>query len=187
VVPCGWLTENSASATPGGITITRIFEAPRELVYQAWTEPGHFAQWFGGRESSIPLSTVAMDVRPGGAWRALMISGPDKVEIPWKGVYLEVAPPAKLVFTLSDQPGDEAEVVTVVLTDLGGKTEMVFHPGGGRLNEEQYEGVEAGRLAEDNRENEGPGLAGARLAGRTDPRDPGAGLDCRRRLGPDPP
>ena len=85
-----------------------------------------------------------MDVRPGGAWRALMIAGPEKVEIAWKGVYMEVTPPERLVFTLSDQPGDEADVVTVVLTDLGGKTEMVFHQGGGHLNAEQYEGAKAG-------------------------------------------
>jgi uncharacterized protein YndB with AHSA1/START domain len=148
------MTDSSSTAAGRGITITRVFDAPRELVFKAWTEPARFAQWFGGRDSTIPLSTISMDVRPGGAWRALMIAGPDRVEIPWKGVYLEVAAPGRLVFTLSDQPGDEAEVVTVILTDVGGKTEMVFHQGGGHLNEQQYVGARDGwalffeRLAE---------------------------------------
>jgi uncharacterized protein YndB with AHSA1/START domain len=145
---------STAASMEGGITITRVFDAPRDLVFKAWTEPARFAQWFGGRDSTIPLSTISMDVRPGGAWRALMIAGPERVEIPWKGVYLEVVAPERLVFTLSDQPSDEAEVVTVILTDVGGKTEMVFHQGGGHLNEQQYAGAKEGwglffeRLAE---------------------------------------
>ena len=123
-----------------GITITRVFEAPRELVWKEWTEPERFADWFGGPESEVPLSTVRMDVRPGGAWRATMFAGPGRREIQWKGEYREVAAPERLVFTLSDQPGEEEyELVTVVLTDLGdGRTEMVFKQRG-RLTAEQYE------------------------------------------------
>ena len=131
---------------PGGITITRVFDAPRELVFKAWTEPQRFAQWFGGREATILLDTVSMDIRPGGAWRATMFAGPDRTEIPWRGIYLEVAPPERLVFTLSDQPGDEAEVVTVVLTEQGGQTEMVFHQGGGHLDQAGYARAKAGWL-----------------------------------------
>ena len=137
-------TTKTTAAPLGGITITRIFDAPRELVFKAWTEPERFAQWFGGRESTIPVESVAMDVRPGGAWRATMFAGPERVEIPWKGVYLEVAPPERLVFTLSDQPSDEAEVVTVVLTEQGGRTEMVFRQGGGHLDDAGYAGAKAG-------------------------------------------
>jgi uncharacterized protein YndB with AHSA1/START domain len=122
-----------------GITITRVFDAPRELVFRAWTEPERFARWFGLADSEVPPSTVSMDLRPGGAWRATMFAGPDRREIRWWGVYHEVVPPERLVFTISDQPGDEAEVVTVVLTELGdGKTEMVFHQGGGHLSAEEY-------------------------------------------------
>jgi uncharacterized protein YndB with AHSA1/START domain len=128
-----------------GITITRVFDAPRELVYRAWTEPGRFARWFGLADSEVPPSTVSMDVRPGGAWRATMFAGPDRREIRWWGVYHEVVAPERLVFTISDQPGDEAEVVTVVLTELGdGKTEMVFHQGGGHLSAEEYPRAEQG-------------------------------------------
>jgi uncharacterized protein YndB with AHSA1/START domain len=123
-----------------GITITRVFDAPRELVWKEWTEPERFADWFGGPESEVPLSTVSMDVRPGGAWRATMFAGPGRHEIPWKGEYREVVEPERLVFTISDQPGDEAfELVIVVLTDLGdGRTEMLFQQRG-RMTTEQYE------------------------------------------------
>jgi uncharacterized protein YndB with AHSA1/START domain len=132
--------------TPGGlseagITITRVFAAPRELVWKEWTEPERFADWFGGPESEVPLSTVSMDVRPGGTWRATMFAGPGGGrEIHWKGVYRDVVEPERLVFTVSDQPGDQAyELVTVVLTELGdGRTEMLFKQHG-RMTPEQYE------------------------------------------------
>jgi uncharacterized protein YndB with AHSA1/START domain len=124
-----------------GITITRVFEAPRERVWQEWTEPQRFAEWFGGRESEVPLSTVSMDVRPGGSWRLTMFAEPGRREIHWTGEYHEVVPPERLVFTITDQPGQPAyELCTVVLTDLGdGRTEMVFGQEGGGLSPEEYE------------------------------------------------
>jgi uncharacterized protein YndB with AHSA1/START domain len=123
-----------------GITITRVFEAPRERVWEEWTQPEPFADWFGGPESEIPLDTVSMDVRPGGSWRATMYAGPERREIQWKGEYREVVEPERLVFTVSDQPGeDDYELVIVVLTDLGdGRTEMLFQQHG-RMTPEQYE------------------------------------------------
>jgi uncharacterized protein YndB with AHSA1/START domain len=121
-----------------GIRITRTFDAPRELVFQAWTEPARFAQWFGAPNATIPLDTVSMDLRPGGAWRATMYAGPERHAIHWQGTYLEVEPPERLVFTITDQPADDMEVVTVTLTDLGGRTEMVFQQAGGHLAPEEY-------------------------------------------------
>jgi uncharacterized protein YndB with AHSA1/START domain len=127
-------------AEPTGITITRVFDAPRERVWNEWTEPDRFAAWFGGRESEVPPSTVSMDVRPGGSWRATMFAERGSREIHWTGEYREVVPPERLVFTVCDRPGDEAyELVTVVLTDLGdGRTEMLFRQDG-RMSPEQYE------------------------------------------------
>jgi uncharacterized protein YndB with AHSA1/START domain len=61
-----------------GISITRAFDAPRERVWREWTEPERFADWFGGTDSEVPLSTVSMHVTAGGAWRATMFSGPDR-------------------------------------------------------------------------------------------------------------
>jgi uncharacterized protein YndB with AHSA1/START domain len=123
-----------------GITITRVFDAPREQVWKEWTEPERFADWYGGGEAEVPVSTVSMDVREGGRWRATMFAGPGRREIQWKGEYREVVPPKRLVFTVSDQPGEDAwELVTVILTDLGdGRTEMHFEQRG-QLPPEVYE------------------------------------------------
>jgi len=123
-----------------GITITRVFDAPRERVWQEWTEPERFADWFGGPESEVPPATVSMDIRPGGSWRLTMFADPGRREIRWQGEYREVVEPERLVFTLSDQPEEDAyELVTVVLSDLGdGRTEMLFQQRG-RLPAEVYE------------------------------------------------
>jgi uncharacterized protein YndB with AHSA1/START domain len=123
-----------------GITITRVFDAPRERVWKEWIEPERFADWFGGGDAEIPLSTVSMDVKPGGSWSATMFAGPERREIRWKGEYREVVEPERLVFTLSDQRGEDAfELVIVVFTDLGdGRTEMFFRQLG-RLSAEVYE------------------------------------------------
>ncbi len=124
-----------------GISITRVFDAPRERVWQEWTEPERFADWFGGTQSEVPLSSVSMDVRPGGSWRLTMFAEPGRREIQWKGEYREVAPPERLVFTVTDQPGEDVhELVIVVLTDLGdGRTEMHFQQRGGGLSAQEYE------------------------------------------------
>jgi uncharacterized protein YndB with AHSA1/START domain len=128
-----------------GILITRVFDAPREHVWREWTEPERFADWFGGQQSEVPLATVSMDVRPGGAWRATMYADPGRREIRWKGEYCEVTEPERLVFTVSDQPGDERyELVTVVLNDLGdGRTEMQFEQRG-YLSADVYERAKQG-------------------------------------------
>jgi uncharacterized protein YndB with AHSA1/START domain len=125
-----------------GISINRVFDAPRERVWQEWTEPERFADWFGGAQSEVPLSSVSMDVRPGGSWRLTMFAEPGRREIRWKGEYREVAPPERLVFTVTDQPEEEdvSELVIVDFTDLGdGRTEMRFQQRGGGLSAEEYE------------------------------------------------
>jgi uncharacterized protein YndB with AHSA1/START domain len=128
-----------------GISLIRIFGAPRERIWREWTAPEAFADWFGGLSSEVPLESVSMDVRPGGSWRLTMYTEPGRHEIRWKGEYLEVIEPERLVFTVSDQPGDERyELVTVVLNDLGdGRTEMRFEQRG-YLSTEQYEYTERG-------------------------------------------
>ena len=132
-------------AEPDGISITRVFDAPRERVWQEWTEPERFADWFGGSEAEVPLSTISMDVRPGGSWRATMFADAGRREIHWSGEFLEVVEPERLVLTFCDQPGEDAyELVTVVLTDLGdGRTEMLFEQRGS-MSAEAYKGAESG-------------------------------------------
>jgi uncharacterized protein YndB with AHSA1/START domain len=128
-----------------GITVTRVFAAPRERVWREWTEPERFADWFGGPEWQVPMTSVSMDVRPGGSWRLSMFADTGRREIHWDGEYREVVAPERLVFTISDQPGSGAyELVTVVLSDLGdGRTEMLFQQRG-ELTPEQYKGAEEG-------------------------------------------
>jgi uncharacterized protein YndB with AHSA1/START domain len=138
-------SQGTAAATGREVTITRVFDAPRELVWKAWTEPEHFSHWFGSSPYTTPLSTISMDVRPGGAWRATMVSEDDGTELPFQGVYREVVEPERLVLTFED-PNDpnntNVEVLTVTFNDLGGKTEVVAHQAG-HLPEEEY-----GKLAE---------------------------------------
>jgi len=123
-----------------GISITRVFDATRERVWREWTEPERFAAWYGGDRADIPVSTVSMDVRPGGRWRATMFFGEDRREIRWEGEYVEVIEPERLVFTVTDMPGTPTtELVIVVLNDLGdGRTEMVMEQRGGNLTPDQY-------------------------------------------------
>jgi uncharacterized protein YndB with AHSA1/START domain len=123
-----------------GIAINRVFDAARERVWQEWTEPARFADWFGGRDAEVPPSTVSMDVRPGGSWRATMFAGPERREIHWTGEFREVVEPERLIFTISDQPDSEAyELIKVVLSDLGdGRTEMLFEQHG-RMTPEEYQ------------------------------------------------
>jgi uncharacterized protein YndB with AHSA1/START domain len=126
-----------------GISITRVFDAPRERVWREWTEPEPFADWYGGPGCPVPLESVTMDVRPGGVLRLTMLIGTREVQ--WEGEYLEVVEPERLVFTITDKPGDDRyELVTVVLTDLGdGRTEMLFEQRG-HMGPEQYEAAKTG-------------------------------------------
>src|SRR5690242_15449049 len=80
----------SDDAFPVGISITRVFDAPRERVWREWTEPEAFADWFGAADGEVPLDTVEMDVRAGGSFRLTMFAGPSRYEIRWHGVYREV-------------------------------------------------------------------------------------------------
>jgi uncharacterized protein YndB with AHSA1/START domain len=128
-----------------GFELRRVFDAPRERVWSEWTDPDAFADWFGGADAEVPLSTVTMDVTPGGRLQATMFAGPDRAEIRWKGEFYEVMEPERLVFTLSDQPGEERyELVTVELKDLGdGRTEMRLEQRG-HMRPEQYERARRG-------------------------------------------
>ena len=119
--------KNSPAAETSGreIVITRVFDAPRELVFQAWTDPRHVPQWWGPR--GFTTTTHEMDVRPGGVWRFIM-HGPDGTDYPNKIVYTEIVKSERLVY---DHGGDgEAEdvqfQVTVSFAEEGGKTRLTM-------------------------------------------------------------
>jgi uncharacterized protein YndB with AHSA1/START domain len=138
----------SAHSDAEGILIVRVFDAPRELVFKAWTEAERFATWFGEHGSTIPLDKVSMDARPGGAWSATMIYGPDKVELPFFGRFVEVVEPERVSLTLEDPEGSGfEEVLTAVFKDLGnGRTEMTFTQRGGNLPADEYSRAMRGSL-----------------------------------------
>src|SRR5262245_66374459 len=89
---CGTMTEPAPFGT-GGFVSTRVFDAARERVWREWTEPECFADWFGGEECEVPISTVAMDVRPGGAWRGTMFCRRARHEVRRAGTSHDVAAP----------------------------------------------------------------------------------------------
>jgi uncharacterized protein YndB with AHSA1/START domain len=117
------------TASDSELAITRVFDAPRELVWKAWTED--LDQWSAPRGFTIPVSEG--DLRPGGKWHAVMVT-PEGKELPLGGVYREIVPPERLVFThawddATGKAGPET-VVTVILTARGNKTEMNFRQTG---------------------------------------------------------
>ena len=110
------------------IVITRVLDAPRHLVFQAWTEPDRVARWLGPPGFAIAYCT--MDVRPGGAFRFCLRS-PSGVEYWRQGVYHEVVAPERLVYTFvwSDAAGKPhyETLVTVTFAKRGDKTELTLH------------------------------------------------------------
>jgi len=108
------------------LVLTRLFDAPRALVFQAWTDPARLALWWGPSGFTNPVCEV--DVRPGGAIRIDM-RGPDGTVHPMIGIYQEIVVPERLVFTAAalDTKGDPLLEVrnTVIFTERGGKTEIV--------------------------------------------------------------
>lgn len=108
------------------ILVTRVLDAPRELVWKAFTDPKHVGHWWG--PVGFTTTSLEMDVRPGGIWRHVM-HGPDGVDYPNKTVYWEVVPFERLVYTNSG--GKKGALVaefrtTVTFEDLNGKTRLTM-------------------------------------------------------------
>jgi uncharacterized protein YndB with AHSA1/START domain len=114
------------------ITIERVFDAPREVVWKAWTRPAQFAGWAGCDGHSVPRPTITMDVRPGGDFRFTMVNDSTRQEYPSRATYREVVEPERLVWAVHDSRlGPREVVVTLTLTDLGdGRTKMHFQQAG---------------------------------------------------------
>jgi uncharacterized protein YndB with AHSA1/START domain len=107
------------------LVLSRLIDAPRASVFKAWTDPNLLRQWFAPRPYTTPVAKL--EVRPGGA-SFIVMKGPDGSEIPNAGVYLEVVPNERLVFTdaftraWEPKEGAPFMVVIVTLADEGGKT-----------------------------------------------------------------
>jgi uncharacterized protein YndB with AHSA1/START domain len=110
---------------PRAIIGVREFDAPRELVFAAWTDPKHLAQWWG--PNGFTTTTSAFDMRPGGVWRFVM-HGPDGRDYENRITFDEVVPPERLVYHHGG--GDDVEPVlfrtTVTFEDIGGRTRLTM-------------------------------------------------------------
>lgn len=107
-------------------SITRNFDAPRELVWRAWTEEAELAQWL--HPFGVSTDSVSFDVRVGGRYRYTMTNTDTGEQFPTGGEYLEVEPIDRLVFTWGDPdaPVEGAPVITLTLSSAGEGTRLVF-------------------------------------------------------------
>jgi uncharacterized protein YndB with AHSA1/START domain len=122
------LEQHAQETAARELTVTRVLDAPRELVFRAWTDPEHAARWWGPQ--GFTTISCEMDVRSGGAYRACMRSSEGTLHCR-RGIYREVVAPERLVFTFAwedaqGKPGHET-VVTVTFDDIGGKTRLTLH------------------------------------------------------------
>ncbi len=124
----GRLAEHLVQMSRRELVITRIFDAPRQVVFKAWTDPGRLKHWWGPKGFTNPVCEV--DPRPGGAIRIHM-RGPDGAIYPMTGVYQEIVEPERLVFlssALDGQGNPLFEVLTTVtFAEHGGKTKLTMH------------------------------------------------------------
>jgi uncharacterized protein YndB with AHSA1/START domain len=110
----------------GEVTDTRIYNAPRELVFTAVTTPEHLTHFWGPIGVSTPIQNITVELRPGGKFETIMVNDATGEEYPSRGVYVEIVEPEKLVWT---EPGVEGGMTTsTTFNDLGdGRTEVISH------------------------------------------------------------
>lgn len=113
-------------ATPNDrdIVITRIVDAPRHIVFEAWTNPSHLPNWLTGPDGwTMPVCEI--DLRPGGAWKYVYRKS-DGAEMTLSGAYREIDPPARIVFTERWGPDWPETVNTLVLAETSGRTTITL-------------------------------------------------------------
>jgi uncharacterized protein YndB with AHSA1/START domain len=114
------------------LEITRLFDAPRELVFRAWSDPALLLHWMGPRD--YPAVQVESNFRVGGGWRIVLRDKDSDTELWQSGEYREITAPARIVLTfrwdkhLDGLPGPET-LITLDFADEDGKTRMTFHQG----------------------------------------------------------
>jgi uncharacterized protein YndB with AHSA1/START domain len=105
----------------GELTYTRVFDAPRELVFRCMLEPEHLTHFWGPAGVSTPLETIKVDARPGGLFETVMVNDSDGTRYPTRAVYVEIVAPERIVWT---EP-DSGVTTTSTFRDLGSeRTEL---------------------------------------------------------------
>jgi uncharacterized protein YndB with AHSA1/START domain len=107
------------------IVVTRTFNAPARIVFEAWTKPELFKRWWVPKSMGMSLLSCDMDVRVGGKYR-LVFAHEASESMAFFGTYLEVTPHSRLVWT-NEEGGDDGPVTTVTFEERGGKTLLVMH------------------------------------------------------------
>jgi uncharacterized protein YndB with AHSA1/START domain len=114
------------------VLITRIFDAPRDLVFQAWTDPDQVAQWFGPEAFDTPRETVEIDLRVGGGFTLVMVQRGTGAQFPVRYEIVELDPPRLLVLKSEPMPEmgmHEPTITRIELHDHGDKTRMSLSDG----------------------------------------------------------
>jgi uncharacterized protein YndB with AHSA1/START domain len=106
------------------LVVTRTFNGPARLVFEAWTKPELFRQWWVPKSYGLTLLSCEMDVRVGGQYRLVFRHEDSTME--FFGTYLEVTPHSRLVWT-NDEGDDGGQVTTVIFEEKGGKTLLIMH------------------------------------------------------------
>lgn len=106
------------------VVVTRTFDCPARLVFEAWTNPELFKQWWAPKSMGMTLRSCELDVRVGGGYRLVFGDDPSN-PMAFFGKYLEVTPYSRLVWT-NEESGDGGPVTTVTLAEKGGKTMLVL-------------------------------------------------------------
>jgi uncharacterized protein YndB with AHSA1/START domain len=106
------------------LVVTRTFNAPARIVFEAWTRPELFKRWWAPKSSGMSLLSCEMDVRVGGGYR-VEFGHEASGSMAFFGRYIEVTPPSRLVWT--NDESDDGAVTTVTFEEKGGKTLLVLH------------------------------------------------------------
>ena len=122
------MSGNTSNSSDRDIVISRLFDAPRELVWEAWTDPAQVAQWWGPHGFTTTIDV--MDVKPGGIWKHTM-HGPDGVDYPNHSVFIGVVKPERIVYshgrTTEGGPVVRARTTWTFDVEQGDKTRATIH------------------------------------------------------------
>ncbi|MFT3767010.1 MAG: SRPBCC family protein [Minicystis sp.] len=109
------------------LVITRTFNGPARIVFEAWTKPELFKRWWTPKSFGVSMISCEMDVRTGGGYRLVFVVGGDTSKpMAFFGKYLEVTPPTRVVWT-NDEGSEGGPVTTVTFEEKGDKTLLVMH------------------------------------------------------------
>ena len=107
------------------VVVKRTIDAPARIVFEAWTKPELFKQWWVPRSLGVSLQSCELDARTGGKYR-LVFGDAESTQMEFFGRYIEVTPPSRIVWT-NDEAGEGGAVTTVTFEEQGGQTLLVIH------------------------------------------------------------